>query len=104
MRALLSKLATDLGREVAASVENYPSNWSTGDGYYLCRDDRRIDIWIASQAYGLRLTVWPIRPGLPRELRPSWADRHLIWNAVKRRREPTPEQFKRSEALAALIH
>lgn len=102
--ALLSKAATDLGREVARSLRDEPSRWSTKDGYRLVRDDRRIDVWIANQAYGMHLLVWPAEPGLPTELKPSWADRQLIWATAKHRSEPTPSQFRRREALAAMHH
>jgi hypothetical protein len=101
-RKWLYARSSQLGREVADLLVNESHSWSSNDGYYLRDEKRRVDIWIANQAYALKLLVWPMKPGFPREIYPPWADRMLIWSLVKPLNVPVPEEFVANAAVNAI--
>lgn len=97
---LLLFMASPYGIALALQID---SAWTTNGGYYLNSPDGRIQIWIANSAYGLWTTTkadWPKAPG--NQYRPSWADRHLIWRAVKRLRLPSIREFELRAAMSSL--
>lgn len=94
--------SSELVRMLADSLDLDRDSWGSGDGYVLCNDRLKVHIWIANRDYGMKLTVWPTKPGLPSELKPTDIERRLLWSLVQRQPVPPPKQFT-SERLAAAV-
>lgn len=100
IEAIMSFYATELGHRIARSIRE--DVWRSGDGYHLVRADGKISIWIANKDYGIRVATRERFPGRSVEVRPSYADRKLIWGAVKALGIPSPESMRAAEALKAI--
>lgn len=98
--AIMSFYATELGHRLARSIRE--DVWRSADGYRLVRADGKISIWIANKDYGLRVTTHEGYPGRSMGVRPSYADRKLIWGAVKSLGIPSPESMWAAKALKAI--
>lgn len=94
---LLWDLSGDLGRVIYRLLIDEQAAWQSERGYWLKHPGRKISIWIANAAYGLRLQVGD-GPNYE-DIRPTWAERKLIERAVKQLRIPSPESIRRENAL-----
>lgn len=90
--------ATELGRGLHKMLTDDPESWSNDGGYYLRHESGEITFWIANRASWLRVKVGRMSS----ESKLRFADRHLLWRAIRRMGVKSPEQIEYERSMSSL--
>ena len=91
--------ATELGRGLYVMLTEEPEAWSNDGGYYLCHESGEITFWVANGASWLRVRVGRLNS----ETSLGFADRHLLWRAIKRMGIKSPDQMEYESNMRRLL-
>ena len=94
---MLRYFATEIGMRIADSISSNPGQWTLENGGYRIVRHDGLAVWIANKAYGLHLEY-----SRGTSFTPNWADKRLIWIAVRRQRYPSPRQLAAHSFLSRI--